>query len=312
MTKLNKILGTKYSIIQGAMANISNGEFAANVSNAGGLGIIASGGMDDVYFREQIKIAKSLTDKPFGVNIMLLNPHADKLAKIVVEEKVSVVTTGAGSPASYMVDWLAAGVKIFPVIASIALAKRMEKLGATGVIAEGTESGGHVGEITTMALLPQIVNAVNIPVVAAGGIASGEQYAAAIALGACGIQIGTCLLVSEECPIHDNYKKEVIKARDISTIVTGRSLGAPVRVLKTPMSREYVKLEATITDKLELEKLTLGSLRKAVVDGNFEEGSFMAGQVSGMLDEVRSLTTILSSLENDCVTTIKRINGWMD
>ncbi len=307
-TKLNTLLGTKYGIIQGAMANISTGAFAAAVSEAGGLGIIASGGCDGAYFREQIKIAKSLTDKPFGVNIMLMNPNAPELAQIVVEESVPVVTTGAGNPSAYMEAWKAANVIVLPVVASVALARRMEKLGADAVIAEGTESGGHVGELTTMTLLPQVVAAVSIPVIAAGGIASGPQYAAALTLGACGIQIGTCLLVSEECPIHEHYKTEVIKAKDTSTIVTGRSLGAPVRVLKNPMSREYVKLEKTAIDRMELERLTLGSLRKAVVDGDIQGGSFMAGQVSGQLTEVLPLSTILSNLENDCRNTIKEMS----
>ncbi len=306
--KLNTLLGTKYGIIQGAMANISTGAFAAAVSEAGGLGIIASGGCDGAYFREQIKIAKSLTQKPFGVNIMLMNPNAPELAQIVVEESVPVVTTGAGNPSAYMEAWKAANVIVLPVVASVALAKRMEKLGAAAVIAEGTESGGHVGELTTMTLVPQVVAAVSIPVIAAGGIASGPQYAAALTLGACGIQIGTCLLVSEECPIHEHYKTEVIKAKDTSTIVTGRSLGAPVRVLKNPMSREYVKLEKTAIDKMELERLTLGSLRKAVVDGDVQGGSFMAGQVSGQLTEVLPLSTILSNLENDCRNTIKEMS----
>ena len=311
MLKLNEIIGTEFSIIQGAMANISTGEFAGKVSNSGGLGIIASGGGDATYFREQVRIAKSITKNPFGVNLMLVNPAADELAQIVIEEGVSVVTTGAGNPAKYIEAWKAAGVKVIPVVPSVAMAVKMERLGADAVVAEGTESGGHVGETTTMALLPQVIAAVNIPVIAAGGIASGEQYAAAMALGACGIQVGTCLLVSEECPIHDNYKNEVIKARDTSTIVTGRSVGVPVRVLKNPMSREYVKLEKTITDKMELEKLTLGSLRKAVVEGDVAKGSFMAGQVAGQLKEIKPLRTIFSDLENGCKETIKNLSNWI-
>lgn len=307
--KLNELLGTKYSIIQGAMANISTGEFAASVSNAGGLGIIASGGMDGYHFREQIKQAKLLTSKPFGVNIMLLNPYADDLATIAIEEKVAVITTGAGNPSKYIEAWKAANILVIPVIASVALAKRMEKLGTDAVIAEGTESGGHVGELTTLSLLPQVVDAVSIPVIAAGGIGSGRQMAAVLTLGACGVQVGTCLLVSKECPIHDNYKQEIIKAKDTSTIVTGRSIGVPVRVLKNPMAREYIKLEASIKDKMELEKLTLGSLHKAVVDGDFKNGSFMAGQVAGQLNKIEPLAHILKTLDNECNLTISKLLG---
>lgn len=305
--KLNTLLGTKYSIIQGAMANISTGEFAACVSNAGGLGIIASGGMDGPHFREQIQSAKAHTNKPFGVNIMLMNPYADDLAQIAIEEQVAVITTGAGNPSKYMASWKEAGILVFPVVASVALAKRMEKLGADGVIAEGTESGGHVGELTTLVLLPQVIHAVSIPVIAAGGVASGAQMAAVLTLGACGVQVGTCLLVSEECPIHDNYKLEIIKAKDTSTIVTGRSVGVPVRVLKNPMSREYVKLEKTVEDKMELEKLTLGSLRKAVVDGDIQGGSFMAGQVAGQLTQIHTLADILEDLESGCKETLSNM-----
>ncbi|MFI3176052.1 MAG: nitronate monooxygenase [Eubacteriales bacterium] len=310
--RLNTLLGTKYSIIQGAMANISTGEFAANVSNAGGLGIIASGGMDGPHFREQIQSAKAHTNKPFGVNIMLMNPCADDLAQIAIEEQVAVITTGAGNPSKYMTSWKEAGILVFPVVASVALAKRMEKLGADGVIAEGTESGGHVGELTTMALLPQVINAVSIPVVAAGGIASGPQMAAVLTLGACGVQVGTCLLVSEECPIHDNYKLEIIKAKDTSTIVTGRSVGVPVRVLKNPMSREYVKLEHTVEDKMELEKLTLGSLRKAVVEGDVQGGSFMAGQVAGQLTQIHTLADILEDLESSCKESLSNMRSYYE
>ncbi|MFI3200001.1 MAG: nitronate monooxygenase [Eubacteriales bacterium] len=307
--KLNELLGTKYSIIQGAMANISTGKFAAAVSNVGGLGIIASGGMDGLHFKEEIKQAKALTSNPFGVNIMLMNPCADDLAQIAIEEQVSVITTGAGNPSKYMEAWKTANILVIPVIASVALAKRMEKLGADAIIAEGTESGGHVGELTTLSLLPQVVDAVSIPVIAAGGVGSGRQMAAVITLGACGIQVGTCLLVSEECPIHDNYKQEVLKAKDSSTIVTGRTVGVPVRVLKNPMAREYVRLESSIKDKMELEKLTLGSLRKAVVDGDFQNGSFMAGQVAGQLKEIQPLSHILETLEQECNETILNLKG---
>ena len=296
MKLLNEILGTKYPIIQGGMANIATGEFAAACSNAGALGIIGSGGMDADTLRQNIRRCKQLTDKPFGVNIMLMHPQADVFAQIVVDEGVSVVTTGAGNPGKYVPMWKAAGIKVIPVVAAAVLAKHLEPLGIDAVIAEGTESGGHVGEMTTMALVPQVVDAVSIPVIAAGGIADGRQLAAALALGACGVQVGTCLLASEECPIHPNYKAALLKAKDSDTIVTGRSVGAPVRVLKNRMSREYVRQENAGADKMELEKYTLGSLRRAVFEGDTTTGSLMAGQVAGMLHEVRPVADILADL----------------
>ena len=238
MKLLNEILGTKYPIIQGGMANIATGEFAAACSNAGALGLIGAGGMrDGDTLRENIRCCKALTDQPFGVNIMLMHPLADEFAKIVVEEGVQVVTTGAGNPGKYIQMWKEAGIKVIPVVAAAVLAKHLEPLGVDAIIAEGTESGGHVGEMTTMALVPQVVDAVNVPVIAAGGIADGRQLAAAFALGACGAQVGTCLLVSEECPIHENYKAALLRAKDSDTIVTGRIGGTPVRVLKNRMSR---------------------------------------------------------------------------
>ena len=297
MKKLNEILGTEFPIIQGGMANIATGEFAAACSNAGALGVIATGGMLRAdLLREQIHICKSLTDKPFGVNLMLMNPCADEMAQVIVEEGVQVVTTGAGSPGKYIPAWKEAGIKVFPVVAASILAKRLVNLGADAVIAEGTESGGHVGEMTTMALVPQVIDTVDVPVIAAGGIADGRQAAAAFALGACGIQVGTCLLASEECPIHPNYKAALLKARDSDTIVTGRTVGAPVRVLKNRMSREYVRQEKAGADKMELEKYTLGSLRRAVFEGDTDTGSLMAGQVAGMLHEVRPVADILADL----------------
>ena len=294
--RLNKLLGIEFPFIQGGMANIATGEFASAVSNAGGLGLIGAGGMTVDMLRENIDKCKSLTDKPFGVNIMLMNPQADEMAKLIVEEKVKVVTTGAGNPGKYMNMWKEAGVKVFPVVASVALAKRLVSSGADGVIAEGTESGGHVGELTTMTLVPQVVAAVDVPVVAAGGIASGSQLLAAFSLGAVGVQLGTCLLVSEECPIHDNYKQAVIKASDIDTIVTGRIAGVPVRILKNKMAREYVKQEKAGVDKMELEKYTLGSLRRAVFEGDVLMGSLMAGQVSGQLTEIKPIRKIFEEL----------------
>ena len=307
MKLLNEILGTRYPIIQGGMANIATGEFAAACSNAGALGLIGSGGMNTESLRDNIRRAKQLTDKPFGVNIMLMHPQADEFAKIVVEEGARFVTTGAGNPGKYMESWKTAGITVMPVVAASVLAKHLVKCGADALIAEGTESGGHVGEIATMALVPQVVDAVDVPVVAAGGIADGRQLAAAFALGACGAQVGTCLLVSEECPIHPNYKAALLKAKDSDTIVTGRIGGTPVRVLKNRMSREYVRQEKAGADKMELEKYTLGSLRRAVFDGDTETGSLMAGQVAGMLKGVRPVAEILDEMMEGCRTRLQEM-----
>ena len=298
--KLNELLGTEFPIIQGGMANIATGEFAAAVSNAGALGLIGAGGMTAGMLRDHIRRCKELTDKPFGVNIMLMNPDAPEMAKIVVEEGVKVVTTGAGVPSQYVPAWKEAGIKVFPVVAATTLVRRLEPLGVDGFIAEGTESGGHVGEMTTMALVPQVCDMTDLPVIAAGGIASGRQLAAAFALGACGVQVGTCLLVSQECPIHDNYKQALLKAKDSDTTVTGRSVGAPVRLLKNQMTRAYLAQEKAGADKMELEKFTLGSLRRAVFDGDVKSGSLMAGQVAGMLHEIRPLRAIFEELCADC------------
>lgn len=305
--KLNQLLGIEFPIIQGGMANIATGEFAAAVSNAGALGLIGAGGMTAQQLEENIQECKSLTDKPFGVNIMLMNPDADKMAEIVIKEHIPIVTTGAGNPAKYMESFKKAGIKVIPVVSSVALAKRLESYGADAVIAEGTESGGHVGEMTTMTLVPQVIDAVKIPVIAAGGIADGRQLAAAFALGAIGVQVGTCLLTSEECPIHENYKGAVIKARDNSTIVTGRNAGAPVRVIKNPMSRNYVKREKEGADKMELEMYTLGSLRKAVFDGDTLNGSLMAGQTAGQLKEIKPLRTIFEEMISGANTVISNL-----
>ena len=294
--KLNELLGIEFPIIQGGMANIATGRFAAAVSNAGALGLVAGGGLDAEALRAEIRDAKAATDKPFGVNLMLMNPHIDELAKVVVEEGVQVVTTGAGNPGKYVPAWKEAGIKVFPVVAAPVLAKRLERYGIDGVIAEGTESGGHVGEMTTMALVPQVADAVSVPVIAAGGIADGRQLCAAFALGACGVQVGTILLASEECPIHDNYKQTVLKAGANDTVVTGRSGGAPVRVLKNKMAREYLRMEKQNLPLEEMEKLTLGSLRRAVFDGDVDTGSFMAGQVAGMVHAIRPLRQIFEEL----------------
>lgn len=298
--KLNELLNIKYPIIQGGMANIATGEFAAAVSNAGGLGLIGAGGMNVETLKENIHRCKELTNQPFGVNIMLMNPQAKEMAQLVIDEKVEIITTGAGNPGIYMKAWKEAGIKVLPVVPSVALAKRMEKAGADAVIVEGCEAGGHIGEMTTMALVPQVVDAVDIPVVAAGGIASGRQLLAAFALGACGVQIGTILLGSQECPIHDNYKQAVLKAKDTSTIVTGRIGGTPVRILKNKMAKEYVKKEKAGASMEELEVYTLGSLRKAVFDGNVNEGSLMAGQVAGMVHEIKPVKEILEGLIREC------------
>ena len=306
--KLNEMLNIKYPIIQGGMANIATGEFAAAVSNAGGLGLIASGGFDAERIREEIKKCREKTDKPFGVNLMLMNPDVDNIAKMLVEEKVAVITTGAGSPEKYVADWKAVGSKVIPVVASVALAKRMERMGVDAIIAEGGVSGGHVGEMTTMALVPMVVDAVNIPVIAAGGIADGRGLVAALALGAIGIQIGTVLLASEECPIHENYKLAVVKAKDNQTAVTGRSAGAPVRVIKNNMTREYLKMESQNVSRDELEKLTLGSLRKAVLDGDTKYGSLMAGQICGLVKEIRPVADILDEIYEDAKKELSQLS----
>ena len=307
--KLNELLGIEFPIIQGGMANVATGRFAAAVSNAGALGLVAGGGLDAEALRAEIRDAKAATDKPFGVNLMLMNPHIDELAKVVVEEGVQVVTTGAGNPGKYVPAWKEAGIKVFPVVAAPVLAKRLERYGIDGVIAEGTESGGHVGEMTTMALVPQVVDAVSAPVIAAGGIADGRQMAAAYALGACGVQVGTCLLVSEECPIHPNYKQALLKAGANDTVVTGRTTGAPVRVLKNKMARQYLEMEKENMPLAEREKLTLGSLRRAVFDGDLDSGSFMSGQVAGMLHEVKPLRKIFEEMMAGCEATLKGLEA---
>ena len=297
MIKLQELLGTEFPIIQGGMANIADGAFAAACSNAGALGVIATGSLRSAEaLREQIALCRSLTDKPFGVNLMLMNPCADDFARIVIEEHVPVVTTGAGNPGKYIPGWKAAGITVIPVVAASILAKRLERAGADALIAEGTESGGHVGDMTTMALVPQVIDAVKIPVIAAGGIADRRQMAAALALGACGVQVGTCLLAAEECPVHANYKQALLNAKDSDTTVTGRSVNAPVRVLKNKMAREYLRLEKAGATQEELEKTTLGGLRRAVFDGDMDTGSVMCGQVAGMLKEIRPLRAIFEEL----------------
>ena len=284
-TEITKLLGIEYPIIQGGMAWVAEYHLAAAVSNAGGLGIIAAGAAPAEWVREQIREVKKLTDKPFGVNIMLMNPSADEVAKVVVEEGVKVVTTGAGNPEKYMKEWKGAGIKVIPVVASVALAKRMEKCGADAVVAEGTEAGGHIGELTTMVLVPQVRDAVSIPVIAAGGVADGRGMAAAFMLGADAVQIGTHFVVTKECIVHQNYKDCILKAKDIDTRVTGRSTGHPVRALRNNLTMEYLKKEAEGATAEELEQLAAGGLRKAVVEGDTRTGSLMAGQSAGLVKE---------------------------
>lgn len=306
-TKITELLGIEYPIIQGAMAWIADHHLAAAVSKAGGLGIIAGGSAPAEYIRDEIRKAREITDKPIGVNIMLLSPNADDLAQLVIDEKIEVVTTGAGNPGKYMEAWKKAGIKVMPVVASVALAKRMERAGADAVIAEGMEGGGHIGEATTMALLPQVVDAASIPVVGAGGIADGRGMAAAFMLGAEAVQCGTIFLATEECAISDKYKELVLKASDISTVVTGRPSGHPVRSLKTPLSRKLMEMEKEVDDRTleEIEAATAGSLRKAVQEGNYEEGTFMSGQIAGMLKELKTCEEALKIMTNGAEELLK-------
>ena len=296
-TRITELLGLKYPIFQGGMAWIAEAQLAAAVSNAGGLGIIAGGSAPIDYLRDQIRKCKSLTDKPFGVNIMLMSPNAEELAQLVIDEGVPVVTTGAGNPGKFMATWKEAGVKVIPVVPSVALAKRMERSGADAVIAEGTESGGHIGENTTMCLVPQVVDAVEIPVLAAGGIADGRGIAASFMLGAEGVQVGTRFLASEECVIHPTYKELVVKAKDTDSVVTGRYTGHPCRNVKTKFSKKLASGESngSITPD-EFEELTLGSLRKAVQDGNLDEGSFLCGAIAGMINDVKPCKDIVEEM----------------
>ena len=305
---LTTLLNIKYPIIQGGMAWIADASLAAAVSEAGGLGII-TGTAPIEWIREEIKKVKSMTNKPFGVNVMLMSPHADEVAKLICDEKVPVVTTGAGSPGKYMEMWKENGVKVIPVVASVALAKRMEKLGADAIVAEGTESGGHIGQLTTMTLVPQVVDAVEIPVIAAGGIGDGRGFAASFMLGAEGVQIGTRFLVAKECTVHDNYKAKVIKAKDIDSEVTGRSTGHPVRVLKNKLSKVYKKMEAEGASIEEIEELGIGALKKAVIDGDIENGSVMAGQIAGLVKKEQSCEEIINEIINEAELKFKIVGG---
>lgn len=305
-TRVSRLLGTTYPVIQGGMAWVAEYHLAAAVSIAGGLGIIGAASAPPEVVREQIRQAKKLTDRPFGVNVMLLNPNAPEVAKIVIEEGVKVVTTGAGNPAKFMDDWKAAGVVVIPVVASVAMAKLMERGGADAVVAEGMESGGHIGAQTTMTLVPQVVDAVNIPVIAAGGIADGRGVAAAMMLGAEGVQLGTRFVTAKESIAHENYKERIIKAKDIDSEVTGMSTGHPIRVLRNQMSREYLRMEKEGASFEELEQLTLGSLRKAVMDGDVKNGSLMAGQCAGLVKKQQSCKEIVEELMTEADELLNR------
>ena len=306
-TRITELLQIEYPIIQGGMAWVAEHRLAAAVSNAGGLGIIGAASAPPEVVREEIRKCKELTDRPFGVNIMLLNPNADEVAGIVVEEGVRVVTTGAGNPAKYMDLWKRADVKVLPVVASVAMAKMMERAGADGVVAEGMESGGHIGQTTTMALVPQVVDAVSIPVVAAGGIADGRGLAAAFMLGAEAVQMGTRFVAAKESIVHENYKHQILKAKDIDSVITGTSTGHPVRSLRNHMTREYLQLEKENANFMELEKLTLGSLRKAVIDGDTVNGTLMAGQIAGLIREEKSCADIIQDIMRQAQQTVQRV-----
>ena len=295
-TRITQLLGIEHPIIQGGMAWVAEYHLAAAVSNAGGLGIIGAASAPPQVVREQIREAKKLTDRPFGVNVMLMNPNAPEVAQVVVEEGVPVVTTGAGNPGRLIPIWKEAGVKVIPVVASAAMARMMERAGADAVVAEGNESGGHIGELTTMTLVPQVVDAVHIPVIAAGGIADGRGFAAAFMLGAEAVQMGTRFVVAKESIVHPNYKERIIKAKDIDSEVTGRSTGHPIRVLRNQMSREYLKMEKEGAGLEELEVLTLGSLRKAVMDGDVKGGSLMAGQIAGLVKQENTCAEIIDEI----------------
>ena len=306
-TRLTELLGIEYPVIQGGMAWVATAELAAAVSNGGGLGLIAAGGAPADVVRDQIRKCRELTDKPFGVNVMLMSPFAEEVMQVVIEEKPAVVATGAGNPGKYMEALKEAGIKILPVIASVAMAQKVEKQGADAVIAEGTEAGGHIGEITTMCLTPQIVDAVNIPVVCAGGIADVRGAVAAFALGADGIQVGTKFICSTECIAHDNYKQAVIKAKDRDAVVTGRSTGAPVRALKNKLTKEYQRLEAMNASAEEIEQLGVGGLRRAFEEGDTQMGSLMAGQSAAMVKEILPCAEIIKSYFEDIDSVLNRI-----
>lgn len=310
-TRITEAIGIAQPIFQGGMAWISEHKLAAAVSNAGGLGIISAMNAPGEYLRNEIRACRELTDKPFGVNVMLMSPHVDEVSQVLLEEHVPVVTTGAGMPDKYMKVWVPAGIKVVPVVPSVAIAKRVERFGATAVIAEGGESGGHIGEMATISLVPQVVDAVSIPVIAAGGIADGRGLAAALMLGAEGVQMGTRFLCAEECVAHENYKRKVVAARDIDTIVTGRRLGHPVRALKNPFTNAFAKLEydSTRTND-EVEQFGVGALRKAAVDGNEKEGSFLCGQIAGLVKQIEPAAAIIKDVVSGAEKLLRGAAEW--
>lgn len=311
-TKINEMLGIKYPVFQGGMAWIADGKLAAAVSEGGGLGIIAAGNAPGDYVREQIRIARKLTDKPIGVNIMLLSPTADEVAEVVIDEKVEVVTTGAGNPSKYIKKWIDAGIKVIPVVASVAMAKLMTRLGASALIAEGGESGGHVGELTTMVLVPQVCDATSLPVIAAGGIADGRGVAAAFMLGAQGVQMGTRFLSAAECSIHPSYKEKILKATDLCTMVTGKRLGHPVRSLRTQFARDYSKAEYGGMPDDELEALATGSLRRAVQDGDNDKGCFLSGQIASMVKKEQPAAEIIKEVMEGAEPVLRGASRWVE
>lgn len=311
-SEICEMLGIRYPVFQGGMAWIADGKLAAAVSDGGGLGIIAAGNAPGDYVREQVRIARSLTKKPIGVNIMLLSPYADDVAQVVVEEKIEVVTTGAGNPSKYMNAWKEAQIRVIPVVASVAMAKILTRMGASALIAEGGESGGHVGELTTMVLVPQICDATTLPVIAAGGIADGRGVAAALMLGACGVQMGTRFLSATECSIHPNYKEKILKATDLCTMVTGKRLGHPVRSLRTPFAREYSKAEYGGMPDEELEALGTGALRRAVQEGDNRTGCFLAGQVAAMVKQEQPAEQIIKEVMQEAEPILLRAPQWVE
>lgn len=310
-TPLCELLGIEYPIFQGGMAWISDGKLAAAVSNGGGLGIISAMNANAAHLKQEIDIARSLTDKPFGVNIMLMSPFADEVARLAAEEKVAVVTTGAGNPSKYMPMWQEAGVKVVPVVASVGMAKLVTKAGASAIIAEGGESGGHVGDLTTMVLVPQVCDATDLPVLAAGGIGDGRGIAAAFQLGAVGVQVGTRFLVAEECGVHPNYKKKVLKANDISTMVTGKRLGHPVRQIKNQFAKDFFKAEYSEMSDEELEKLGVGALYRAAVEGDEKTGDFLAGQIAGMVNKEQPAAEIIREMFIEAEAVLKTAGRWL-
>jgi enoyl-[acyl-carrier protein] reductase II len=307
-TEICDILGIEYPIFQGGMAWVSDAKLASSVSEAGALGIIAAGHATPEWLENQILLAKEMTSKPFGVNIMLLSPFVEEIVRLVIKHKVKVVTTGAGNPGKYMQGFAEANIKVIPVVGAVALAKRMESIGAVAVVAEGMESGGHIGELTTMALVPQVVDAVKIPVIAAGGIADGRGFLAGLSLGAKGVQIGTRFIASVECQASENYKQMIIKAKDRDTVVTGLSTGHPVRIIRNKLAREFEKLEKQEASIEEIEKLGSGKLRLAVVDGDVENGSVMAGQISGLVKEIKPVKEIISDIIQQAKATLDNLN----